>query len=211
MSQAATKPARRPATYDDLLAVPEPLVAEILFGQLVTHPRPAPRHANVVTRLNGILSSPFNLGIGGPGGWVFLVEPELHLGEHVAVPDLAGWRGERLPDFPETAWIETPPDWVCEVLSPSTESYDRGDKRLIYAAAGVGYLWHIDPLLRMSEVFELKDGKWLLLDVFRDDAQVAAAPFAEFSFSMDLLWTLAPRAPVRKRRRAAPGRKRKRS
>jgi Uma2 family endonuclease len=209
MSQAVTKPARRAATYEDLLAVPEPLVAELLFGQLVTHPRPAPRHANVVTRLNGILSAPFNLGIGGPGGWVFLVEPELHLGEHVAVPDLAAWRGERLPDFPETAWIETPPDWVCEVLSPSTESYDRGDKRLIYASAGVDHVWHINPLLKMLEVYELSDGKWLLLDVFHDDAQVAAAPFAESSFSLNLLWTLAPRPPLRTRPRAGRRKKRK--
>jgi Uma2 family endonuclease len=211
MSQAVTKPARRHATYEDLLAVPEPLVAEILFGKLVTHPRPAPRHALAAMRLGAILGGPFDLGINGPGGWVFLVEPELHLGEHVAVPDLAGWRGERLPDFPETAWIETPPDWVCEVLSPSTESYDRGDKRFIYAEAGVGHLWHIDPALRMLEVFELRDGKWLLLDVFRDDARVTTAPFAEFGFALDLLWSLAPIPSVRARPRAAARKRRKRS
>ncbi len=115
-------------------------------------------------------------------------EPELHLGEHVAVPDMAAWRRERLPALPETAWIETAPDWVCEVLSPSTERYDRGEKRLIYAEAGVGHVWHVDPVLKMLEVFELRDGKWLLLDVFRDDAQVAAPPFAEATFPLNLLW-----------------------
>lgn len=194
MSRAIAQPAQR-ATYEDLLAVPEHLVAEILFGELVTHPRPAPRHAIVVTRLSGILSRPFDLGAGGPGGWVFLIEPELRLGEHVAVPDVAAWRSQRLPALPETAWIETPPDWVCEVLSPSTERYDRGDKRLIYAEAGVGHLWLADPVLKMLEVFELSDGKWLLLDVLHDDAQVAALPFTEPSFSLGLLWPFETPAP----------------
>lgn len=211
MSQAVTKPARRTATYEDLLAVPEPLVAEILFGELVTHPRPAPRHVRVASRLEMILGPPFDLGDDGPGGWVFFGEPELHLGDHIVVPDLAAWRRERLADFPDTAWLEVAPDWVCEVLSPSTESYDRGDKRLIYAAAGVDHVWHINPLLKMLEVSELRDGKWLLLDVFRDDAQVAAAPFAEFSFSLSLLWTLAPRPPPRTRPRTASSKKRKRT
>src|SRR5262249_22628329 len=159
MTRAITKHARRAATYEELLAVPELLVAEILFGELVTSPRPTPRHAHVVTRLNGIRGQPFDLGVRGPGGRGFLLGPQVHLGEHVAVPDLAAWRGERLPDFPETPWIETAPDWVCEVLSPSGESYDRGDKRLIYAEVGVGHVWHINPLLKMLEVYELSSDK----------------------------------------------------
>jgi Uma2 family endonuclease len=211
MPQAVTKPARHTANYEDLLAVPEPLVAEILFGELVTHPRPAPRHARAAIRLGTILSGPFDLGVNGPGGWVFFGEPELHLGEHVVVPDLAAWRRERLAEFPDTAWFEDAPDWVCEVLSPSTESYDRGDKRLIYAAAGVSHVWHINPLLKMLEVYELSDGRWLLLDVFRDDAQVVAEPFTDLGFSLSLLWTLAPRPPVRTRPRTASSKKRKRT
>jgi Uma2 family endonuclease len=212
MTQAVTKPVRRRATYEDLLAVPEPLVAEILFGELVTHPRPTSRHANAAFRLGTILGPPFGRGVGGPGGWVFLPEQELHLGEHVVVPDLAGWRYERFSSFPETAWSETAPNWACEVLLPSTETYDRGDKRLIYAEAGVHYLWHIHPLLRMLEAYELRDGKWLLLDVFRDDAQVSAAPFSEIGFSLDELWSLGPKPPVhatqpRVRARRAAGRK----
>jgi Uma2 family endonuclease len=203
--------ARRTATYEDLLAVPEPLVAEILFGELVTHPRPAPRHSRTASRLGAILGTPFDLGIDGPGGWVFLNEPELHLDEHVVVPDLAGWRHGRLASFPDTAWIETAPDWVCEVLSPSTESYDRGDKRLIYAEAGVSYVWHIDPVLRMLEAYELKGGKWLLVDVFQDDSQVAAAPFSESPFALNLLWSLGSLPTARPRTRKTVRKKRKRS
>jgi Uma2 family endonuclease len=107
---------------------------------------------------------------------------------------VAAWRRERLPNLPETAWIEIAPDWICEILSPSTERYDRGDKRIIYAEAGVGHLWHADPVLRMLEVFELRDGKWLLLDVYRDDAKVAAQPFSEAAFALNLLWPFDPPA-----------------
>jgi Uma2 family endonuclease len=186
------KPAQRSATYEDLLKVPEHLVAEILFGTLVTHPRPAPPHAVAGSALGSVLGGPFQLGRGGPGGWIFMDEPELHLGAHVVVPDLAAWRRERLPTLPDTAWIDIAPNWVCEVLSPSTERYDRGEKRQIYAEAGVRHVWHIDPVLRILEVFELRDGKWLLLGTFSDDAQVAAAPFAEAAFSLGLLWPFEP-------------------
>jgi Uma2 family endonuclease len=195
MSDTVTRTEKRRATYQDLLDVPEHLVAEILFGELVIHPRPAPRHAVAASALGNVLGPPFQFGSGGPGGWLFIDEPELHLGEHVAVPDLAAWRRERLPTLPETAWIETEPDWVCEVLSPSTQRYDRGDKRLIYSEAGVGHLWHVDPVLQMLEVFELRDGKWLLLDVFHDDAEVAARPFGEARFRLGLLWPFEAPAP----------------
>lgn len=196
MSQAIAQPAQRAATYEDLLAVPDHLVAEILFGELVTHPRPAPRHASSAIALGGVLTPPFQFGNGGPGGWVFMVEPELHLGAHVTVPDLAAWRRERLPTLPETAWIEVAPDWICEVLSPATEVYDRTEKRTIYAGAGVGHLWFVDPRQQMLEVFELTEGKWLLLDVLRDHAQVAAPPFADPSFALGLLWPFdAPPPP----------------
>jgi Uma2 family endonuclease len=187
--------AERAATYEDLLAVPEHLVAEILFGRLVTHPMPAPPHAVASTALAGVLSSLFEPGRGG--GWVFMHKPELHLGPHVVVPDLAAWRPERLLPLSDAAWIDVAPDWVCEMLSPSTERDDRGDKRTICAKAGVGCLWHVDPVLRMLEVFELREGKWLLLDVFHDNANVAAQPFARTSFPLGLLWPFDPPVEAR--------------
>ena len=119
-------------------------------------------------------------------------EPKLHLGPHVIVPDLAAWRRERLWGLPETAWIDVAPDWICEVLSPSTERYDRCEKRTIYAKAGVGHLWFVDPRPEMLEVFELTKDKWLLLDAFFGDAQVIAPPFADVSFPLGLLWPFDP-------------------
>lgn len=184
--------AKRAATYEDLLAVPEPLVAEILFGELVTHPRPAAPHVITASALGHVLGPPFQTGVGGPGGWIFADEPELHLGEHVAVPDLAAWRIERLSAVPETAWFAVAPDWVCEVLWPSTERYDRGDKRLIYTEAGVAHAWYVNPVLRMLEAYELREGKCVTLDVFFDDEGITAQPFAAISFPLNRLWPLDP-------------------
>ena len=127
--QVAIATAERPATYADLAAAPEHLVAEIIDGRLVTHPRPAPRHAAASSALGFLIGPPYQLGIGGPGGWIILDEPELHLGHHIVVPDLAGWRRERIIDRADLAHFVVAPDWVCETLSPSTERYDRGPKR----------------------------------------------------------------------------------
>ena len=117
------------ATYADLVAVPPHLVAEILFGRLVTHPRPTPQHGGATSVVGALAMGPYQFGINGPGGWIFIDEPELHLGRHVAVPDIAGWHRERFTEPPDKAYFEIAPDWVCEALSPSTEKYDKGDKR----------------------------------------------------------------------------------
>jgi Uma2 family endonuclease len=184
--------ARKPATYADLEAVPDHLVAEIIFGSLETHPRPAPPHAAAQFALSSELAGPFQKGVGGPGGWVFMTEPELRLGPHVVSPDLAGWRRDRMPAFPKTTFVEIAPDWVCEFLSPGTEQLDRGPKRQIHASYGVGHLWHIDPVARLLEVFELRNGQWLLFESFSDGDLVEAPPFAAAAFQIGLLWPLEP-------------------
>lgn len=180
--------APRWATYADLEAVPDHLVAEIINGVLETHPRPRPRHGAAAVELASELTPPFRRGRGGPGGWIFVIEPELHLGRHVVVPDLVGWRRERLPAEPETAFIETPPDWVCEILSPSTARLDRGPKRRIYAEAGVGHLWLLDPTDGVLEGFALTGGRWLLLGTVERGEAVALPPFDAVSFPLDDLF-----------------------
>jgi hypothetical protein len=183
---------KRPATYADLATVPPHLVAEIVFGNLVTHPRPAPPHALSGNSLSHELTGPFQKGRGGPGGWVFAVEPELHLGPHTVVPDLAGWRRGRMPTMPEKAYIEIPPDWVCEVISPSTEGHDKGPKRRIYATYGVAHLWHLEPVVRLLEVFELRDAHWVLFEVYQGNDEVRAPPFDAVPFAMAGLFPLDP-------------------
>jgi len=187
--------AKRPATYADLEAVPPHLVAEILFGELVTHPRPARRHTGAASRLGMILGSPFDLGVGGPGGWIVLDEPELHLGPHVAVPDLAGWRRERVTEPADKPFFEVAPDWVCEAISPRTEKIDKGPKRRIYATYNVAHLWLVDPRDHSLEVFARQDRNWLLTHTFFDDEQVCAPPFEALTFSLGLLWPFDPPTP----------------
>jgi Uma2 family endonuclease len=181
-----TKP--KPATCADLEALPAGMVGQILFGVLHAQHRPAPRHARASSRLGGELDGPFDQGRGGPGGWIILDKPELHLGAHVVVPDLAGWRRERMTKLPDTAWIETPPDWVCEVLSPSTRAIDRTDKMTIYAGFGVGHCWLVDPDAQTLEAFAAADGSWLLAATFREAALVTAPPFEAHTFPLDGLW-----------------------
>jgi Uma2 family endonuclease len=183
-------PAKRRATYEDLLAAPENLVAEIIHGVLITHPRPAAPHALASSALGGELTGPFQRGRGGPGGWVILDEPELHLrGGHVLVPDLAGWRRERMPVIPmHAAAFELAPDWICEVLSPATAATDRVDKLPIYASEGVTHVWLIDPILRTLEVHKLDGATYRTLAVWRDAAVVRAEPFDAIELELEALW-----------------------
>ena len=180
--------ASQKATYQDVLEAPPHMVAEIVSGNFYTHPRPTPRHVTAHTVLGACICVHFHVGAGGPGGWWILSEPELHLGEDIVVPDIAGWRRERMPVMPITAYFELAPDWVCEVLSPSTRLLDLGSKREVYAREGIGYLWLVDPDARSLEAFKLYGTEWLLIDTLFDDATVSLPPFEEFSFNLSNLW-----------------------
>ncbi|MCA9551866.1 MAG: Uma2 family endonuclease, partial [Myxococcales bacterium] len=150
------RPARRSATYQDVLDAPEHMVAELIEGELYLQPRPAQPHAEAASVLAMLLGPPFRLGRGGPGGWRIQYEPELHLGAHVLVPDLAGWQVEAVPEVDLTkAFVEASPQWICEVLSPSTRRIDRIKKLPIYAEHGVAHAWLLDPLARTLEVYRL--------------------------------------------------------
>jgi Uma2 family endonuclease len=194
MGQPAEK--HRRATYADLEAVPPNKVAELVGGVLHVMPRPAPRHARVGGALQGKLFDPFDDGKGGPGGWWILPEPELHFpdpdapGEDdVLVPDIAGWRRERMPELPEAAYFALAPDWICEVLSPSTETFDRDVKMPIYAREGVRHAWLVDPIAKTPEVFTLGPGRrWGTAEVHRDAARVRVEPFEAIQLDLSVLW-----------------------
>lgn len=185
MSRAAAK---RSATYEDLLKVPEHLVAEILDGELITSPRPAARHAAAASALGAELGPPFARGRGGPGGWVILDEPELHIVGQILVPDLAGWRRERMPEIPDVVYFELSPDWACEVLSPSTAALDRTRKLRHYAHAGVGHAWLVDPTAQTLEVYRRQGEDWLLTYSAAGDVKVRAEPFDPVEIDLGSLW-----------------------
>jgi Uma2 family endonuclease len=183
------QPPRRKATYEDLERVPPNFVGEIIAGELYMSPRPRSAHARVAFRLGGELK-PFdrNPKGQGPGGWVLLFKPELHLSGDALIPDLAGWRRERMPELPDTAAFELAPDWVCEVLSPSTEALDRARKMGAYAREGVKHLWLIDPRPQLLEVYRLEDGRWSRTGAHLGNVTVHAEPFEELALEMGPLW-----------------------
>lgn len=182
-------PVRRRATYEDILAAPEHVVAEILDGELVLSPRPAKPHAAAATALVEEIGPPFKRGKGGPGGWIILAEPEIHLGSDVLVPDLGGWRRERMPAITnDLPYFTLAPDWACEVLSPSTAARDRAQKLPIYARESVAHVWLIDPLQRTLEVLRREGPQWLIVAVYRGDEKVRAEPFDAFELDLAILW-----------------------
>ena len=194
MGLPAEKPRR--ATYADLEAVPPNKVAELIRGTLHVMPRPASRHAFASTRLGRRLG-PFDDDPSGPGGWWILNEPELHFPDptesraiDALVPDLAGWRRERMPKVPDIAAFTLAPDWICEVLSKSTKDFDREEKMPIYAREGVRHAWLIDPIAHTLEVYTLDaTGRWSEPVISRDAAIVRAVPFDAIDLDLSVLWT----------------------
>jgi Uma2 family endonuclease len=184
---------QRRATFADYAAVPEHQDATLIGGVLHVMPKPAPAHVQVASDLGTELSGPFRRGRGGPGGWRILDEPELHFGpaddEDILAPDIAGWRIERMPVLPRTAYFTVAPDWVCEVLSPSTEKMDRIDKMLIYAREGVKHVWLVHPLRQTIEAFALTPEKlWLSIGLHAGNVRVRIPPFDAIELDLALLW-----------------------
>ena len=182
------QPPTRRATYQGVIDAPAHRVAEIVDGRLYVSPRPPPLAALAKSHLSFALGPPFVRGRNGPGGWWIVHEPELHFGEDVVVPDVTGWRRERMPELPTTDYVTLAPDWACEVLSAETRELDLEAKQPVYAREGVAHLWLVDPTDRTLEAFELRDGEWVLIACAKDDEAVSIRPFDAITFSLGDLW-----------------------
>lgn len=180
--------ATRRASYEDLLRTPPHVVAEVVDGVLYQSPRPASPHALAASALGEELGPPFKRGRGGPGGWMILDEPELHLEQHIVVPDLGGWRRERLPVVEDAAYFELAPDWACEVLSPSTRALDRGAKLRVYAEHGVQHVWLVEPLDRLLEVLRLDGASYRIVQSVIGDNPARLEPFDAIELQLGVLW-----------------------
>ena len=183
---------RESATYEDLVRVPETLVAEIIGGELYTSPRPAGPHARFASAVGMDVGTAYDRGRGGPGGWWIIDEPELHLRPEIVVPDLAGWRRERMPELPSNQVFLVPPDWICEVLSPSTVRIDRTRKMPIYARHEVSFAWLVDPVAQTVEVLKLVDEKWRVEATFSGSEMMRAEPFDAIEIDLASIWGPPP-------------------
>ena len=183
------KPSRPESVYEALERLPPTVVGEIIGGELYVSPRPRTVHGRAAFRLGKRLM-PFDdePGQEGPGGWVFMPEPALHLSGDVLIPDLTAWRRERMPELPDVVGVDFAPDWVCEVLSPSTEALDRNRKMTVYAREGVKHLWLVDPRPQTVEVYRLEGGVWRLLGTHTGDLTVHAEPFDALPLKLGSLW-----------------------
>jgi Uma2 family endonuclease len=182
--------ARGHATYEDLLRAPENMIAELVDGDLFTSPRPGGPHTSFGSQLLMDVGPPYDRGRGGPGGWLIVYEPEVHLelNRLVLVPDLAGWRRERMPRIPRDHRFLVPPDWVCEVLSPSTYRLDRSRKLPVYADYGVRHAWIADPIERFVEIYRLENEHWVLLHTYGGEDRFRAEPFEEVEIDLGSIW-----------------------
>jgi Uma2 family endonuclease len=176
-----------PATYEDLLKIPDHQVAEIVDDQLYVSPRLGSTHALAHSRLGAILVPPFSEGLGGPGGWWIIDDPEIHLRRDVVVPDLAGWRHDRMPEYPDVKFLELSPDWVCEVLSPASERFDRSMKLNVYEREHVNHLWLLNPLVPALEVFRRGANGLVVSMIYGAGELVRAEPFEAIEFAMTRL------------------------
>ncbi len=183
-------PSRKPATYEDLKAVPEHMMAQIIDGDLIVMPRPAAGHAKVTSEVGYELIGPFGRGKGGPGGWLIFDEPELHLAADILVPDLGAWRREPAVLPATMPFFTVVPDWICEVLSPSTAVIDRVKKARIYAREGVHWKWTIDPIGKTLEADELRDGSWVSLGSWGPGEKPRVQPFDAIELELDAWWDL---------------------
>ncbi|HMA97132.1 MAG TPA: Uma2 family endonuclease [Polyangiaceae bacterium] len=184
------EPARRRATYEDVLRAPREQLAQVIDGDLYLHPRPAMPHAVAAAVLGMDLGSPFQRGRGGPGGWWIIDEPELHLGAEpdIVVPDLGGWRRERMPAPPATAFVTLAPDWICEVLSESTRRVDRGPKMRLYARERVAHVWLVEPGAQTLEVFRLDGETYRFVATHEGDERARIEPFEAVELELAALW-----------------------
>jgi Uma2 family endonuclease len=180
------------ATYEDLARLPENMVGELIEGELYASPRPAGPHTLAASALGALLVPPFQFGLGGKGGWWILDEPEVHLRRNVVVPDLAGWRQERMPELPTNHIFSVTPDWICEVISPSSGRLDRLKKMPIYLREGVDYAWIVDPEQQTLEAYRHQGDLWNLVGTYGEESVARIQPFEDIEINLALIWGPLP-------------------
>lgn len=181
--------AKKTATYADLDALPGGTKAHLVDGAIFVPPRPSIPHQEAESALGEELRPRFHRGRGGPGGWIILIEPEVRIDGQSVAPDLGAWRRERMPETPRAAHVTIAPDWICEILSPSTAAFDRGAKLDLYGSWSVSHAWLVDPDAFTLEAYRLEHGRWVRLGTWSEETKVRIEPFDAFELDLAVLWT----------------------
>lgn len=181
------QPLKTRATYEDLCAVPERFIAELIDGDLYASARPPVPYVYTASALAARIGATLDRGREGSGGWFLLNKPEIHLRDDAIVPDIAAWQCDRLPEkIPD--YFDFAPDWVCEVLAPNTEALDRTKKLAVYAREGVSHVWLVNPAIQTLEVLRLESQRWSLIAAHEGGTCVRAEPFAALELELARLW-----------------------
>jgi Uma2 family endonuclease len=189
-----TKPSPSAPTLADLDALPPGIVGEIINGVLYTMTKPRMRHQRTSTGIGGDLRVPFDLGRGGPGGWWIVAEPGIELPNTPEIsPDVAGWRRERMPEMPGDEPIRVVPDWVCEILSKTTQRHDLLVKLPYYAEVGVAHAWTVDLEARVLTAHRLESRHWVTIGTYSNETEARIVPFDAVPLNVADWWPPAPR------------------
>jgi Uma2 family endonuclease len=181
------QPLKTGATYEDLCAVDELLIAELIDGDLYASARPPILYVHAASALLWRIGAAVDRGREDPGAWLVLHKPEIHLRDDAIVPDMAAWRCARIPEkMPD--YFDFAPDWLCEVLAPNTEALDRTKKLAVYAREGVSHAWLLNPAIQTLEVLRLESQRWSLIAAHEGSARVRAEPFTDIELDLAGLW-----------------------
>lgn len=190
--------AHRLATFADMATLEaEGRCIELVGGGIVDKASPSAAHADAQGALAALLRPRFHRQDGDepPGGWWILPEVDIAFGLHdVLRPDVAGWRRARVPVRPSSYPVDVSPDWVCEVLSPSTAHRDLGVKREIYHRHEVAHYWVVDVEKQILLVYRREPAGYTLVLSAGPGERVRAEPFDACSLDMDELFGIEPGA-----------------
>lgn len=181
-----------PGGWEQFEGWPEEPSTEAAAPPSVPEPQMSLSRVLATSILGGLLVGPFQLGLGGPGGWLILDKPEIHFDEDVLIPDLAAWSAGRAPRPTEELYTTIIPDWVCEIDTACTEGRSFSQRMNAYARAGVRFMWLLDSDLKNIDLLTLNSqSQWALngaYSISMGHRRIRGAPFDSIEIDIATLF-----------------------